>query len=94
MQARLVNAEDIVQGAIGDTLLALEQRCHREEHCIELSLGLGLLAGVWLDGGGCPRPDEATPLLIHYTGFFEHEGVFQVSGAAARAPDPAPRKSP
>jgi hypothetical protein len=78
VQARLVNGENIVQGAAGDTLLALEQRHHRKEHRVELSLGLGLLAGVWLRGGGRSRPNEAAPLLIHHMGFCEHEGVFQV----------------
>jgi hypothetical protein len=78
VQARLVHTEDIVQGAIGDTLLALEQRHHREEHGMELALDLGLLTGVWLHGGGQSHPDEAVPLLIHHVGFCEHEGVFQV----------------
>jgi hypothetical protein len=44
VQARLVHTEEILQGAIGDTLLALEERHHREEHGVELALGFGLLA--------------------------------------------------
>jgi hypothetical protein len=78
VQAGLVNAEDKVQGAVDNTLLALEQRHYREEHRVELALGRGLLAGVWLRGRGRSRPDKAAPLLIHHTGFCEHEGVFQV----------------
>ena len=58
VQARLVHAEDIAQGTVGDPLLALEQCHHRQEHGVELALGLGLLASVWLRGGGCSRPDE------------------------------------
>ena len=65
VQARLVHAEDIAQGTVGDPLLALEQRHHRQEHGMELSLGLGLLAGAWLRGGGCSSPDEDRALLIH-----------------------------
>jgi hypothetical protein len=64
VQARLVNAEDIVQGAVGDTLLTLEERQHRGEHSVGLSLGLGLLAGAWLRGRGCSRPDEDFALFI------------------------------
>jgi hypothetical protein len=46
VQARLVYAKDIAQGTVGDTLLALEQCHHCQEHGMELSLGLGLLTGA------------------------------------------------
>jgi hypothetical protein len=46
VQARLVNGEDIMQRAVGDPLFVLEQRPHREEHGVELALGLRLLEAV------------------------------------------------
>ena len=58
VQAGLVHAEDILQGAIGDPLLTLEQRHHRQEHGVELALGLGRRAGIGRRRGWCSRPDE------------------------------------
>jgi hypothetical protein len=45
---------------------------------MQLALDLCFLTGVWLHGGGRPRPDEAARLLIHHTGICEHKGIFQV----------------
>jgi hypothetical protein len=78
MQARLVHAEDIAQGTIGDTLFALEQCHHPQEHGVELSLGLGLLASAWLRGGGCSGPDEDRALLIHSQSLPRHEFKLQI----------------
>ena len=64
VQARLVHAEEIMQGAVGDPLFALEQRYHRQEYGMELALGLRLLVGGGRRGGGCSRPDEDLAFLI------------------------------
>ena len=64
VQAHLVHTEDIVQGAVGDPMLALEQCHHRQEHRVELALGLSLRTGVGCCGGDA-RPDEDRTLLIH-----------------------------
>jgi len=78
VQARLVHAEDIAQGTVGDPLLALEQRHHRQEHGVELALSLGLLAGAWLCGRGCAGPDENRALLIHSQSLARDEFKLQI----------------
>jgi hypothetical protein len=69
------------QGAcslLRDPLLALEQRHHRQEHGVELALGLGLLADAWLRGRGCSRPDEDGGLFIDREVLGVDELVFQI----------------
>ena len=78
VQARLVHAEHIAQGAVGDPLLTLEQRHHPQEHGVELALGLGLRAGSGCRSGGGARPDEAAPLLIHDLGMCKADGVCEI----------------
>jgi hypothetical protein len=65
VQARLVHAEDIAQGTVGDPLLTLKQRHHRQDHGVELALGLGRRAGVWRRSRGRSRPDEAFIVRLH-----------------------------
>jgi hypothetical protein len=81
VQARLVHAEDIAQGAVGDALLALEQRHHSQEHGVELALGLGLLMGAWLRSGGFACPDEDRTILIHSQSLCRDEFELQVLAA-------------
>jgi hypothetical protein len=76
VQACLVHAEDILEGAIGDPLLTLEQRHHRQEHGVELPLGLGRRAGVGLRSGRCSRPDEAFIIRLHHPWLPIEEFVF------------------
>ena len=45
---------------------------------MELSLGLGLLAGAWLRGGGCASPDEDRAFLIHSQSLSRDEFKLQV----------------
>jgi hypothetical protein len=77
VQAYLVHAEDILEGAIGETFLTLEQRHHRQEHGVELALGLGRRASVWLCSGRCPRPDEDFTFFIDGQSFGIDEVVFE-----------------
>jgi hypothetical protein len=77
VQACLVHAEDILQGAISDPLLTLEQRRHRQEHGVKLALGLGLRAGVGLRRGRCSRPDEDFTCIIDGQSFGIDEVVFE-----------------
>jgi hypothetical protein len=77
MQAGLVHAEERVQGAIGDPLIALEQRDHGQEHGVELARGLDLLMGAWLRGRGCSRPDQDAAGLIDREALALDELVFE-----------------
>ena len=78
VQARLVHAEHIAQGPVGDPLLALEQRHHRQKHSVELALGLGLRAEAWLRGRGGSRPDEDGALFIDREVLGGDELVFHI----------------
>ena len=64
VQARLVHIKDILQSAVGDPLFTLEQRHHRQEHGVELTLRLGLRANVGRRSGWGSRPDEDAPCFV------------------------------
>ena len=61
----------MAEGPVGDPLLALEQRRHRQEHGVELALG-------WLRGRRCSRPDEDGALFINREMLGVDEFFFQV----------------
>jgi hypothetical protein len=71
VQEIIVHAENMAQSPVGDSLLALEQRHHRQEHGVELALG-------WLRGRRCPRPDEDGTLFIDREMLGVDELLFQV----------------
>ena len=64
MQACLVHTEEIAQGAVGDPLLALEERRHRPQHRVELTLSLSWRVRVERHSGGGARPYHAAPRIV------------------------------
>jgi hypothetical protein len=77
MQEGFVYVEDILQGAVGDPLLTLEQRCHCHQHPLELLLGVGRRAGRRRRGGGCSRPDQDAAGLIGREALALNELLFE-----------------
>jgi hypothetical protein len=64
LQQCLVEAQEVGQRAVGDTLLALEQSHHRQEHGLKLTLRLDALAGRGRHGRHRSRPDQDHAALI------------------------------
>jgi hypothetical protein len=77
MQAGLVHVEDILEGAVGDPLLTLEQRHHRHKDPLELPLGVGQRAGRGRPGGWHSRPDQDAPGFVDSQTLALDELVFE-----------------